>query len=190
MSLTQMKLILFGSVLHLQSHQEIAQHLVFAFPVLGLGGVAEKGAELVLAESESSQGKDVEHVFVLVVERDAEFAEDQVVVEGLFGDRHFLTFQSAIQDDESVEKGRQVLVVELFEVGIVFFFEPKSNFLRKKIDPAKSENLGHLVVVKVKGISQGPEDVVITHSYKYKVHLGVKYILRVLCVFAVIFTLR
>ena len=127
-----------------------------------------------LAESESSQGKDVEHVFILVIERNAEFAEDEVVVQGLFGCGYFLAFQSSVEDDESVEKSRKVLVVELFEVGIVFFFEPQGDFLRKEIDPAKSENLGHLVVVKVKGVSQGPEDVVITHrakiSFAFKTH--------------------
>jgi hypothetical protein len=153
----------FRPVFHLQAHQEIANHLIFAFPVLGLGGVSEKGAELVLAESESSQGKYLEHVFILVVERDAEFAEDEVVVEGLFGSGYFLAFQASVEDDESVEKSREVLVVELFEVGIVFFFEPKGDFLREEIDPAKSENLGHLVVVKMKGIAKGAKDVVITH---------------------------
>ena len=71
----------FWSVFHLQTHQEIAEHLVFAFPVLGLGWIAEKSTELVVAESEPTQGKDVEHVFILVIERDAEFAEDEVVVE-------------------------------------------------------------------------------------------------------------
>jgi hypothetical protein len=140
--------------------------LVFAFPVLGLGWVAEKSTELVFAESEPTQGKDVEHVFILVIERDAEFAEDQVVVEGLFGCGYFLAFKSSVEDDESVEKGCKVLVVELFEVGIIFLFQPKGDFLREEIDPAKSENLGHLVVVKVKGVSQGPEDVVITHRAK------------------------
>ena len=119
-----------------------------------------------LAEAESTQGKDVEHVLILVVQRDAEFAEDQVVVEGLFGDRHLLTFQSAIQDDESVEKSRQVLVVELFEVGIVFLFEPQGDFLEVYVHTSQGKNLSHLVVVKMKGISQGPEDVVIAHRAK------------------------
>lgn len=137
----------------LQSHQEVAQDLILAFPVLGLGGVAEKGAEFVRTDPKAPQGENGQHVVVFVIQRDAEFAEDLVVVEGFFGDRDLIVFFASIQDDEPVEEGREVFVVEFFELGIVFFFEPKGDFFEEYVHSAQGKNLGHLVVMKVEGIA-------------------------------------
>jgi hypothetical protein len=65
--------LLLSPVFFLQPHQKIAKHLVLAFAVLRLRGIAEKGTQLVLAQSKAPQAKDLQHPFFLEVQGNLEF---------------------------------------------------------------------------------------------------------------------
>lgn len=72
---------LIASVLVLQSQKKVTKKLIFAHPILTLGGLAEYGADFVFAYFQVGPIHYVQYVPILEIERNFQLSENDVVVE-------------------------------------------------------------------------------------------------------------
>jgi hypothetical protein len=150
--------------LYLQPRQEIAQDLVFAFPVMLVARLAEKGAQFVFAHAEVGQLQNGQHVLGLQVQCDFQFHENHVVGQAGFRLRLRAGLFAAQGIDKTIEKDCQGAVVALLEGRIVIFFQPVADLLPGHGLAGFGEDTDHAAIVKVEDIASAAQNVIIEHG--------------------------